>query len=97
MSWIGGSFWISMLHELDDNARSDILDDRRFWWSLCGHMCVVLPPELDISNITHCETCFPNGHPAPRVAPQEGDCQDSQANQAKRNRRSANAVGKTGA
>lgn len=61
MSWIGGGFWLPMLHVLEDNARSDTLDGRRIWWSRCNHMCVVLPPDLDRSSIRACWTCFPRG------------------------------------
>jgi hypothetical protein len=64
--WIGGGFWLPMLHEIAGEAQSDVLDGRRFWWSRCGAMCVELPVHTDL-RIPVCTKCFDSSN-MPRIA-----------------------------
>jgi hypothetical protein len=63
MSWIGFGFWLPMLHEMDDTARTGEFDGRRFWRSRCDSMCIELPAYTDLSTIPCCDTCFQDGLP----------------------------------
>jgi hypothetical protein len=62
MSWIAGGVFTTMIHLVRDNATSMCVNERRYWWSVCNHACVPIPPEHDptTTGIPWCPTCFPD-------------------------------------